>query len=168
MAQRITTTLIDDLDGGEATKTLTFSFDGKSYQIDLNDKNAEEFKKALEPYIAAGRKVAGGAGGSRSRRRRSRGPPARCSRTSGSSGVRRRGHASRLGCVRVRRHRAMRVRRRTTRTAWSRERACRQGLGSKPGTTRPAASRRRMVVARSASGSGLIASLHPASVSTRY
>ncbi|MFG2951831.1 histone-like nucleoid-structuring protein Lsr2, partial [Streptomyces adustus] len=30
---------------------------GKAYEIDLNDKNAANLRKALEPFIAAGRKA---------------------------------------------------------------------------------------------------------------
>ena len=68
MAQKTTVTLIDDIDGSEATTTLTFAFDGKSYTIDLNDKHAAAFEKAVEPYISAGRRAVGPTV-SRSRRR---------------------------------------------------------------------------------------------------
>jgi len=75
VAQKIVTHLVDDIDGGEATRTVTFTFDGKSYEIDLNDKNADTLAAALEPYIAAGRRT----GGSSAR-------PGRVRRTSGSEG----------------------------------------------------------------------------------
>ncbi|MGV9693425.1 histone-like nucleoid-structuring protein Lsr2 [Streptomyces sp. NPDC003444] len=67
MAQKIVTLLTDDIDGGEASETLTFGLDGKGYEIDLNKKNAEKLRKALERYIAAGRKTGrvGSAGRSR-------------------------------------------------------------------------------------------------------
>jgi hypothetical protein len=57
MAQRTQVTLIDDLDGGQAAETVEFAIDGKSYEIDLSSRNAGNLKKALTPYIAAGRKL---------------------------------------------------------------------------------------------------------------
>ncbi|MFE2300335.1 Lsr2 family protein [Streptomyces sp. NPDC059445] len=56
MAQRVVVTLFDDIDGSEAAETIAFGLDGKSYEIDLNQVNAEELRKALEPYVEAGRK----------------------------------------------------------------------------------------------------------------
>ncbi len=59
MAQRVITTLIDDLDGGEAEETLTFALDGKTYEIDLSTKNGQKLRDLLDPYIKAGRKTGG-------------------------------------------------------------------------------------------------------------
>lgn len=59
MAKQTTITLIDDLDGGEADEQVEFSFDGKSYEIDLSTKNSEKLRKALAPYIAAARRTSG-------------------------------------------------------------------------------------------------------------
>lgn len=56
MAQRVVVTLSDDIDGGEAAETVTFALDGKSYEIDLNPSNAKKLRKALAPYMAAGRR----------------------------------------------------------------------------------------------------------------
>ncbi|ASY33726.1 MULTISPECIES: Lsr2 family protein [unclassified Streptomyces] len=56
MAQRVVVTLYDDTDGKEAAETVTFGLDGKSYEIDLSQANAEKLRKALEPFVAAGRK----------------------------------------------------------------------------------------------------------------
>ncbi|MFJ4920744.1 Lsr2 family protein [Streptomyces sp. NPDC088725] len=56
MAQRVVVTLSDDMDGGDAAETVTFGVDGKSYEIDLNPANAKKLRKALAPYMAAGRK----------------------------------------------------------------------------------------------------------------
>ncbi|MFF3416808.1 Lsr2 family protein [Streptomyces sp. NPDC002698] len=56
MAQRTVVLLTDDLTGGDADETLAFSIDGKSYEIDLNDKNAAKLRKALAPFVEAGRK----------------------------------------------------------------------------------------------------------------
>ena len=47
--------LIDDLDGSEATETVTFGLDGTTYEIDLNKKNAAALRKVLEPYRKAAR-----------------------------------------------------------------------------------------------------------------
>ena len=58
MAQRVVVTLSDDIDGGEAAETITFGLDGKSYEIDLNPANAKKLRKALAPYVEAGRKQA--------------------------------------------------------------------------------------------------------------
>ncbi|MGW6460793.1 histone-like nucleoid-structuring protein Lsr2 [Streptomyces sp. NPDC055078] len=56
MAQRVVVTLFDDIDGGEAAETVRFALDGKSYEIDLNPANAKKLRKALAPYLAAGRR----------------------------------------------------------------------------------------------------------------
>lgn len=56
VAQRVVVTLSDDIDGGAAAETVTFALDGKSYEIDLNTSNAKKLRKALAPYMAAGRK----------------------------------------------------------------------------------------------------------------
>ena len=74
MAQKTIVTLLDDIDGSEATTTLSFAFDGKSYVIDLNDKNAAAFEKAIEPYLSAARRTTPGAP-SRGRRRADAGGP---------------------------------------------------------------------------------------------
>lgn len=55
MSRRTIVQLEDDLTGGEAAESVSFALDGKSFEIDLNEKNAEQLRKALAPYIAAGR-----------------------------------------------------------------------------------------------------------------
>ena len=57
MAQKIHIVLEDDLDGGDAAETVTFGLDGTTYEIDLNDKNADKLRTALAPYVGHGRKV---------------------------------------------------------------------------------------------------------------
>ncbi|WP_105566011.1 histone-like nucleoid-structuring protein Lsr2 [Microbacterium halophytorum] len=62
MARKIVHQLVDDIDGtvldpGEG-ESVSFALDGKSYEIDLTDANAEKLRKAVAPYIAAGRRVA--------------------------------------------------------------------------------------------------------------
>ncbi|MGW1678422.1 histone-like nucleoid-structuring protein Lsr2 [Saccharopolyspora sp. NPDC002376] len=73
MAQKVTVTLVDDLDGGQADETVEFGLDGVAYQIDLSADNAGELRDALANYVsnarrAGGRKKPGprpGAGGGR-------------------------------------------------------------------------------------------------------
>lgn len=57
MTTRTYSVLEDDLDGTEASKTVEFAFDGKRYEIDLNDKHVEQFEKALAKYVDAARRV---------------------------------------------------------------------------------------------------------------
>jgi hypothetical protein len=57
MAQRTIVSLIDDLDGREATQTVKFGLDGVEYAIDLSDKNAEKLRKALAPFAGKARKL---------------------------------------------------------------------------------------------------------------
>lgn len=57
MAQRQIVTLEDDIQGGEATQTLRFGFNGSEYEIDLNDKNASKMREAFTFYADHGRKV---------------------------------------------------------------------------------------------------------------
>ena len=57
MAQKVQVLLVDDLDGGEASETVSFALDGSSYEIDLSGKNAEEMRDALAKYVGAARKA---------------------------------------------------------------------------------------------------------------
>ena len=63
MAQKVHIVLVDDLDGSEATESVSFGLDGTSYEIDLNDANAARLRDALAEFVGHGRKV-----GSASRR----------------------------------------------------------------------------------------------------
>lgn len=56
MARKVQVVLEDDIDGGEAHETVGFALDGRSYEIDLNEKNAATLRDALAPWIAAGRR----------------------------------------------------------------------------------------------------------------
>lgn len=65
MATQHIAQLTDDLDGsvienGEG-KQLTFSVEGRAYEIDLSDQNADKFYKVLSPYVDAARSVKTGA-----------------------------------------------------------------------------------------------------------
>ena len=57
MARQVITTLIDDLDGKAADRTVEFSLDGTSYTIDLSEANAGKLRKALDPFIEAGTRL---------------------------------------------------------------------------------------------------------------
>jgi hypothetical protein len=58
-----TVTVHDDLTGAEFAngdgRTVPFSFEGVDYEIDLNNKNAEAFEKAVKKYRDAARVVTG-------------------------------------------------------------------------------------------------------------
>jgi nucleoid-associated protein Lsr2 len=61
VSQRVQVQLIDDLDGTDIAsgkgETLTFALDGFTYEIDLTNKNAGTLRKALSPYVDAGRRI---------------------------------------------------------------------------------------------------------------
>ena len=57
MAQKVSVVLEDDLTGGPAEQTIRFAFDGTSYEIDLNAKNAAAFSKQLAPYLERARRA---------------------------------------------------------------------------------------------------------------
>lgn len=61
MAQRTQVVLTDDIDGSEADTTIRFAVNGTAREIDLNAAPAAEFRKAVQPFIAAARKTGGGA-----------------------------------------------------------------------------------------------------------
>jgi hypothetical protein len=60
MMQKTVITKIDDLTGREFEKgeTITFAFEGKTYEIDLNTFNARNFRRSMAKYMANARKVA--------------------------------------------------------------------------------------------------------------
>lgn len=67
MARKVQVLLEDDIDGGEAAETVSFALDGRSYEIDLNERNAQALRDALAPWIGAGRRAGGRASESRPR-----------------------------------------------------------------------------------------------------
>lgn len=79
MARKVEVTLVDDIDGSTADRTVEFSLDSNSYEIDLSDANAEKLEAALAPFVEQARKVRGG--------RRKPGRPARGGQGPGSSDV---------------------------------------------------------------------------------
>ena len=81
MAQRVRTILISDLSGDEVEagdESISFSYRGVDYTIDLTAKEAKGFDKAIAMYVEHARK------GGRSRSARSR-RPRRTATRSGSA-----------------------------------------------------------------------------------
>ncbi len=71
MAKTVITT--DDLDGSSGAESVSFSYGGKSYEIDLAKKNRVNLDKLLKPYIdvarvssTGGRRATGAGRGRRS------------------------------------------------------------------------------------------------------
>lgn len=75
MAQQHIVQLIDDLDGGPAAETVSFSLDGANYDIDLSAKNAAKLRDAFATYVGSARRSnrSGGRPSGGSGRRSSRG-----------------------------------------------------------------------------------------------
>jgi hypothetical protein len=59
MAQKVTVSLVDDLDGSEAGETVEFGLDGAFYEIDLSEDNAERLRDALAEYVGHARRSGG-------------------------------------------------------------------------------------------------------------
>ena len=78
MAQKTQVILVDDVDGSEATQTITFALDGVSYEIDLNDEHAAALRESFEEWTSKARRTAGrrSSGRRSSGRRRAAGTPA--------------------------------------------------------------------------------------------
>jgi hypothetical protein len=67
VAQKTIVKMYDDLDGSEIDaegKSVSFSFEGASYEIDLSSKNVEKMRDDLRVYIEKARKVSGRSRGS--------------------------------------------------------------------------------------------------------
>jgi len=61
MAQKVVVELVDDLDGSASDDitTVSFSLDGVSYEIDLNEENAATLRNSFADVVAAGRRIGG-------------------------------------------------------------------------------------------------------------
>lgn len=75
MAQKVKVILIDDVDGTNATETISFGVDGVQYEIDLNDENAKKLRDDFAVWTGHARRSGG---------RRRAGRPA-ASRSSGDA-----------------------------------------------------------------------------------
>lgn len=52
MASKTVVELLDDLDGGMADETVSFSLDGVDYEIDLSTANATALRDVFAEYVA--------------------------------------------------------------------------------------------------------------------
>ncbi|GAB6904154.1 histone-like nucleoid-structuring protein Lsr2 [Kineosporia succinea] len=57
MAQRTIVEFTDDLNGKPAAETVTFAIDGKTYEIDVTEKNAAKLRQAFEPWANSARRL---------------------------------------------------------------------------------------------------------------
>ncbi|WP_308190901.1 Lsr2 dimerization domain-containing protein [Pseudonocardia terrae] len=62
MAKITNITLVDDLDGGRADETVTFTVDGKEFEIDLSAQHASELREVFAPFVGAARRAPSGSG----------------------------------------------------------------------------------------------------------
>jgi Lsr2 len=58
MAKSVSVVISDDLDGSPGAATVSFSFDGLNYEIDLGEKNRARLEKSLRPFVGAARRTA--------------------------------------------------------------------------------------------------------------
>lgn len=59
MAQKVTVSMIDDIDGMPAAETVEFALDGITYEIDLSEANAAGLRESLETWVLYARRVGG-------------------------------------------------------------------------------------------------------------
>lgn len=60
MAKMVIHQYVDDIDGSQGeVQTLTFSFEGVDYEIDLGPKNRDRFVKFMDIHTSAARRVGG-------------------------------------------------------------------------------------------------------------
>lgn len=57
MARR--TVVVDDIDGSEGAREVTFSLDGETWRIDLSEENRQRLREALGEFIESAVKVGG-------------------------------------------------------------------------------------------------------------
>lgn len=57
MAQKVTVSYEDDLDGSPAAETLHFGLAGVEYQIDLSEQHASAFRQQLSPFVEHARRA---------------------------------------------------------------------------------------------------------------
>lgn len=58
MAQKVSVSLQDDLDGGPAAETVRFALAGSEFEIDLSEKNARTFRQQINPFVEHARRAA--------------------------------------------------------------------------------------------------------------
>lgn len=59
--KKVTVQIVDDLSGSVISegdgRSISFSFDDESFEIDLSNEHIEQFRDLLAPYITASRQV---------------------------------------------------------------------------------------------------------------
>jgi hypothetical protein len=78
MARKVAVELLDDIDGSEAGETLKFGLDGTNYEIDVNEKHADQLRRSLAKFILSARRL--GRSGVTPGRRRQAAVPTRSDR----------------------------------------------------------------------------------------
>ena len=68
MAQKVIRQFVDDIDGSEAERTLSFAVDGTHYEIDLSSDNIQEFNEAIAGFVESARRVKPKGDGDRARK----------------------------------------------------------------------------------------------------
>lgn len=59
MARKTQVILTDDIDGSEATGTVSFGIDGVAYEIDLNEDNGQRMREQLAVWTDKARRIGG-------------------------------------------------------------------------------------------------------------
>lgn len=57
MASTTRVILTDDIDGSEATQTISFAFQGITYEIDLSDEHASALEESFADWINSARRT---------------------------------------------------------------------------------------------------------------
>ena len=60
MVTKTVVSVVDDIDGSGSAETVTFTYDGVAYEIDLARKNRDALDAALSPFIEAARSTGRG------------------------------------------------------------------------------------------------------------
>jgi hypothetical protein len=50
---------VDDIDGSEASETVSFGLDGRQYDIDLSTRHAQQLRDTMATFVAAARRGGG-------------------------------------------------------------------------------------------------------------
>jgi Lsr2 len=59
MAQKTIVELVDDLDGSQASESISFGLDGVEYTIDLSEANASKLRGQLAGFVEKAQRVGG-------------------------------------------------------------------------------------------------------------
>jgi hypothetical protein len=86
MAQKVQVLLVDDIDGGTAQETVTFSLDGVAYEIDLTAEHAAELRESFSRWVGHARKTGSGSRSGGGRQSRGGGGGGQSRRSGSSSG----------------------------------------------------------------------------------